>query len=130
MSTSTEGLSLTTRPAAATWRSGYPVAEQTTNKILEVVAPDGTVVQHMCAECGKTGNTFHVILGHLKIHRSAESKKAAKAPSGIAGFIREHARLMKENNRLAEKVKAERAARMRAERRLQQIDNLFSGSSK
>lgn len=127
MSTAIEGLTLTTRPAAATWRRGVTVADRTTDRILEVVAPDGTVMQFMCAECGKTGATFHVILGHLKGHSTVDKKTQVR---GVNEFIREHARLVKENNRLSEKLKAERAARMRAERRLQQIDNLFSGSSK
>lgn len=120
---------LTTRPAAPTFKRGVPTTDRaTTTKILEVVGADGTVVQHMCAECGKTGPTFHSILGHLKQH--GESPKATLKSGGVSEFLREHARLQRENNRLLEKLKKERAARARAERRLQQIDDLFSGKSK
>lgn len=121
-------VTFTTRPATNEFAVKTPAKNSVTERVLEVVDPNGRIVEYMCPECSKTGPTYQSITGHLKAHGPGRrgKAKASQAPRGRLGeFIREHARLAKENERLSAKLKKERTARLRAERRIQQIESLF-----
>lgn len=96
-----------------------------TDKILEIVDGSGSILAYECAACGRNGDTFHQILGHLNSHLE-RPKRVKTPPSRVEKFFIEHERLKAQNERLTARLKNERTARLRAERRLAQIDRLFA----
>lgn len=120
-------LSLQTRPAAIVL-PGSNADGKMTDRVLEVLDADGNVTGYACSECDRRAPRFSNILGHLKAH-STKATLTRKGAGGLNEFIREHARLVRENETLAKRLKAERSARAKVERRLRLIEDLFSGKS-
>lgn len=113
-----------TRPATNAFQRGNAAGSKT-DRILEVVTVFGDeVVAYMCADCNRTWSTYRKVLGHRKTHSTKAQTLRGNSP--VAAFFKEHDRLQRDNDRLSKKLKEERSKRISLERRLAQIESLFT----
>ena len=118
-----------TRPAQIVLGEKIVTTAQRSKKILEIVDVETeTIVGYACGDCDRVGPTYGTILGHRRSHTVQETRKKdrSSAVDHLSKVIKDLDRLERENNRLQSRLKEERSARRNAERRIEQIERLFT----